>query len=50
MDEDWEYLKNLIKSALEGDSNDAEHEALWAVAEHFGIHITDSWTTELEED
>jgi hypothetical protein len=26
-----------IKAALEGDSNDAEHDALVSVAEHLGI-------------
>jgi hypothetical protein len=26
-----------IKEALEGDSNDAEHDALVSVAEHLGI-------------
>jgi hypothetical protein len=29
-----------IRDALEGDSNDAEHDALVAVAELFGMQIT----------
>lgn len=29
-----------VKRALEGDSNDAEHDALVAVAEHFGLDYT----------
>lgn len=28
-----------IKSALDGDSNDAEHDALATVADHFGIEV-----------
>lgn len=34
---DLDYLRDEIKGALEGDSNDAEHDALVSVAEHFGI-------------
>lgn len=34
-------LSSEIKRALEGDSNDAEHDALASVADHFGI----SWTS-----
>jgi hypothetical protein len=33
-------LKEEIKDALEGESNDAEHDALAAVADHFGIEWT----------
>ena len=32
-------LVEQIKAALEGDSNDAEHDALYAVANEFGIMI-----------
>jgi hypothetical protein len=34
-------LSSEIKDALEGDSNDAEHDALSSVADHFGIPWTD---------
>ena len=30
-------LREQIRAALQGDSNDAEHDALYAVAEAFGI-------------
>ncbi len=33
-------LAQTIRAALEGDSNDAEHDALVAVAEHFAIKYT----------
>lgn len=31
-------LREDVKAALEGDSNDAEHDALVMVAEHFGVN------------
>lgn len=36
-------LAEEVREALEGDSNDAEHDALVSVAEQFG---TDNFTTE----
>jgi hypothetical protein len=39
-------LSSEIKRALEGDSNDAEHDALASVADHFGI----SWTSPYADD
>lgn len=42
----WQSLCDQIKDALEGDSNDAEHDALVAVAYHFGI----AWTEPGEDD
>jgi hypothetical protein len=38
--DDLAWLKGEIKDALEGESNDAEHDALAAVASHFGIEWT----------
>jgi hypothetical protein len=32
-------LAVTIRMALEGDSNDDEHDALYEVAEHFGIEV-----------
>lgn len=37
---DLDSLMQEIKDALEGESNDAEHDALAAVADHFGIQWT----------
>lgn len=39
-------LAQTIKDALEGDSNDAEHDALVEVAGCFGI----GWTSEWDDD
>lgn len=39
-------LREQIKSALEGDSNDEEHDALAAVAEALGI----SWSPEEDDE
>lgn len=36
-DKDIEYLVNEVRAALEGDSNDAEHDALVYVADFFDI-------------
>lgn len=53
-----DYLKDLIRAALEGDSNDAEHDALVAVAEALRIdwtpaeserHLTDDEAAKLTE-
>jgi hypothetical protein len=42
-------LENTIRQALEGDSNDAEHDALVEVAGHFGIHYTPDLAEEVED-
>lgn len=39
-DIDLTWLRDEIRDALEGDSNDAEHDALAAVAEFFDIEWT----------
>lgn len=48
-------LVTAIREALEGDSNDAEHDALVAVAQHFGIEYIseddrETWKTEVADD
>lgn len=48
--DDLDALKAEIKSALEGDSNDAEHDALAAVADHFGIEWTSFEDREEDDD
>jgi len=44
------WLHQQIQAALGGDSNDAEHDALAAVAAHFGIDYTDPDDPENWED
>lgn len=41
-DDDLANLRDEIKDALEGDSNDAEHDALVSVADYFNITYTPS--------
>jgi hypothetical protein len=43
-------LKAEAKDALEGDSNDAEHDALVSVAGYFDIEYTSFEEREMEED
>ncbi len=38
-----------VKEALEGNSNDAEHDALHSVAEAFGVRIEDPYDEDYED-
>jgi hypothetical protein len=42
-------LVEVVRDALEGESNDAEHDALVAVAEAFGIRYTPDLAEEVED-
>lgn len=44
-----EDLAAHVRGALQGESNDAEHDALVAVADHFGIRYAADLAEEVED-